>query len=185
MSQKNSEKSAEESKQSDENKEKKLHQTISDLTDTLQRLQADFENYKKRVDKEKAQVAIMARAAVLQQLLPIIDAFEIASKSSEGVQLKKGIMLIQSELAKAMSTLDMKPIAAVGLKCDPHKHEVLMQEAREDCEEDIVTEELQKGYIVGNMIVRSSKVKVAKKIKKDEKANENKNAKDTQEHASG
>ena len=177
MNKKNSEKTVE-SKPVDENEEK-LRQTIKELTDTLQRLQADFENYKKRVDKEKIQVAAMTKTTVLQRLLPIIDAFEIAAKSNEGEQLRKGMSLIQTELAKVMHTLDMKPIAAVGKKCDPHKHEVLMQEAREDCEDEMITEELQKGYTVGDMIVRTSKVKVAKRVKNETQENKH----DTKEHA--
>ena len=158
--------------------EEKLKQTVKELTDTLQRLQADFENYKKRVDKEKAQVAATTKVVVLQKLLPIIDAFEIAAKSNEGEQLRKGMTLIQTELAKVMHALDVKPITAIGKRCDPHKHEVLMQEAREDCEDDMITEELQRGYTIGDLIVRTSKVKVAKKLNKTQ---ENKH--DTKEHA--
>src|SRR3989344_8709386 len=175
MNKKNSEKTVE-SKPVDENEEK-LRQTIKELTDTLQRLQADFENYKKRVDKEKIQVAATTKVVVLQKLLPIIDAFEIAAKSNEGEQLRKGMTLIQTELAKVMHALDVKPITAIGKRCDPHKHEVLMQEAREDCEDDMITEELQRGYTIGDLIVRTSKVKVAKKLNKTQ---ENKH--DTKEH---
>ena len=158
-----------------DDKTKQKH-SVKELTDTLQRLQADFDNYKKRVDKEKQQVAVMAKATVIQRLLPVIDAFEIAAKTDAGDQLKKGMALIQSELTKVMHSLEMKPIEAVGKKCNPHKHEVLMQELREDCEDDTITEELQKGYTLGDIILRTSKVKVARKINDQHEKN-------TKEHA--
>lgn len=149
--------------------------TIQELTETLQRLQADFENYKKRVDKEKQQVAESAKAAVLHQLLPIIDAFDNAIKSKNNEeQFKKGIELINTQLAKIMNSLGIKHIESQGKKFNPNMHEVLIQETRNDCADETITAELQKGYTCDSIILRTSKVKIARNKRDNEEKKDNK-----------
>ena len=144
---------------------------IQELTATLQRLQADFENYKKRVDKEKQLTATTATAAVIKQLLPVIDAFELALKNnSDQAKFKHGIELIYTQLIATLKDQGLKSIEAVGKKLDPTRHEVLLQETKQNGEDEQIIEELQKGYMLNDNIIRTSKVKISRK----EETNDNK-----------
>lgn len=136
---------------------------IKELTELLQRLQADFENYKKRAEKEKRDLAGYAACKLVSQFLPILDSFELALKNDKDHEkFVKGVELIYSQFYSSLEDLGLKPIEAVGKKFDPYEHEVLLSE-KSDKEEDIILEELQKGYKLGNVVVRHSKVKVSKK----------------------
>lgn len=147
------------------NKEKLKEQAkVKELTDTLQRLQADFENYKKRAEKEKEQTLQYAIAKFIQQILPIIDAFELAMKNNKNhEQFAKGVEMIYSQLHDLLHTHGLQPIEAIGQKLDPNKHEVLLQEVKEDCDDDTIIEEIQKGYMLNDAVLRTAKVKIAKK----------------------
>jgi molecular chaperone GrpE len=146
---------------------------IQELTATMQRLQADFENYKKRVDKEKQLTATSASAAVIKQLLPVLDAFELALKNnSDQAKFKHGVELIYTQLIATLKDQGLKPIQALGQKLDPTKHEVLLQETIKDHEDEQIIEELQKGYMLNENIIRTSKVKIARLQK--EETNDNK-----------
>jgi molecular chaperone GrpE len=152
---------------------------ITELTDTLQRLQAEFENYKKYIEKQSADFKKYAKADLIINILPILDSFELAlkntsdslkSKSSnsheswirEKEKFVKGVELIYSQLFSALEKEGLKPIKAEGQKLDPIKHEVLLKE-KSDKEEDTILEELQKGYLLDEKVIRHSKVKVSKK----------------------
>ena len=136
---------------------------IDELTDTLKRLQAEFENYKKRVEKEKTEFAAYACSDIIEELLPVMDSFEIALKNtSEHEKFVKGVQMIYSQIYSALSSKGLKPIEAVGKKFDPYRHEVLMKEESEK-EDDIVLEEFQKGYMLNDRVIRHSKVKVSGK----------------------
>ena len=138
---------------------------LQDMTATLQRLQADFENYKKRTEKEKALATQQATTKIIQQLLPIIDTFELALKNkSNQEQFTKGIEMIYAQLYHTLQNLGLKPINTTNKKFDPHLHEVLMQEERKECEDDAIVEEFQKGYILKDNVIRTSKVKITKKV---------------------
>lgn len=154
---------------------------IQELTAALQRLQADFENYKKHVDREKEQLKKITTAKVIAQLLPVIDAFNLAIKNSEDrEQLKKGVEMLYAQFSAFLKSTGTKAIEAEGKKLDPAKHEVLLQEEKENVEDDTITEELQKGYMLNDFVIRTSKVKIAKK-KKSEKIEET-IGKDKEEH---
>jgi len=136
---------------------------IEEITDALKRLQAEFENYKKRVDKEKSEFAAYACSDIVEKLLPVMDSFEIALKNtSEHEKFVKGIQMIYSQIYSILSSNGLKKIDAVGKKFDPYKHEVLMKEESEK-EDDIVLEEFQKGYMLNDKVIRHSKVKVSGK----------------------
>jgi len=136
---------------------------IADLIHTCQSLQAEFENYKKRVEQEKEDFTKYAKAAIIEELLPILDSFEFALKNntSNKENLCKGVEMIYAQLFSILEKEGLKPIKALGEKIDPFKHEVLMKEDSKK-PEDTILEELQKGYTLNDKIIRHTKVKVAK-----------------------
>lgn len=154
--------------------EKKQHKptdkdVIKDLTDTLQRLQAEFENYKKRIEAEKKEFVKYSKAELILRLLPVLDSFELALKNSQDLEkFKKGVELIYAQLYSVLEQEGVRPIKALGERCDPYKHEVLLKDDS-DKEEDVVLEELQKGYMLHDKVLRHSKVKVSKKAEKSDR----------------
>ena len=160
-----------------EHKEKKStdKEKIAELTETLQRLQAEFENYKKRVDKEKEEFVKYAKADLIQSLLPIIDTFEIALRNTkDNEKFVKGMEMVYAQFVSTLQSEGLKPIECVGKKFDPYLHEVMLKE-KSDKDDGVVLEELQKGYMLNDKVLRHSKVKVSEKVvkeKKEEKGNE-------------
>jgi len=136
---------------------------IGELIDTLQRLQAEFENYKKYVEKQKSGFVKYAKEDLIVKILPILDSFEMALKNTDDKEkFVKGVELIFSQLYQLLENEGLKPIEALGKTFDPYKHEVLLTQ-ESDKEEDTILEELQKGYILDDKVIRHTKVKVAKK----------------------
>ncbi len=141
---------------------------IAELTDTLQRTQAEFENYKKRVDKEKGEFVKYAKAELIQKILPTLDTFEIALKSiSDKEKFVKGMEMIYAQLFSTLEAEGLKPIESLGKKFDPYLHEVMLKE-KSDKDEGMVLEELQKGYMLNDKVLRHSKVKISEKAKEKE-----------------
>jgi molecular chaperone GrpE len=141
---------------------------IDELVDLLQRLQAEFENYKKRVAKESCEFVKIANEELILKLLPVIDNFELALKSCRAKDdFYKGMEIIYAQLIDTLHSQGLKHNESLGKKFDPHYHEVLITEENEQ-EPNTVTEELQKGYTLGDKVIRHSKVKIAKKKKEDE-----------------
>jgi molecular chaperone GrpE len=144
-------------------KEKPDGDRKKELLETLQRVQADFENYKKRVEKEKEEFTKFASAGIIRQLLPVVDNFEAALKnSSNNAEFAKGIEMIYAQLFSVLENAGLKKIDAEGKMFDPYLHEALMQQ-EVDGEEGIVIEEFQKGYLFNDTVLRHSKVKISKK----------------------
>ena len=138
---------------------------IAELTETLQRLQADFENYKKQCDKSAQQHQMMFVADMMSKLLPNIDHFQLAlEQKSNSEEFHKGIEMIYAELFGLMDGYGLRPIEAVGKDFDPYYHEVMLQE--ESDKPGKVLDEIQKGYMLGDKVLRLSKVKVGKEKKK-------------------
>ena len=153
-------------KKLDEKKSDK--EIIEDLTDSLQRLQAEFENYRKRIEKEKEEFVKYAKAELMQKLLPTIDTFEIALKSAkDSEKFVKGMEMVYAQLVSTLQSEGLKPIEAAGKKFDPYLHEVMLKE-KSDKDDDIVLEELQKGYMLNDKVLRHSKVKISEKAEKEE-----------------
>ncbi len=136
---------------------------LADYTDHLKRLQAEFENYCKRVDKERKDVASFASERLVVKLLLVIDDFERALVQLKDVpeQTRKGIELIFRNLHKMLDEERVVAIPSVGQKFDPYKHEVVLQ-VESDKPEDIIVEELQKGYTMNGKVIRYAKVKISK-----------------------
>ena len=147
---------------------------LVDYKDSLQRLQAEFENYKKRVEKENLQFRQYAAAEVIKNFLPVLDSFELAlksissngkedEKSASSAKLVKGFEMIYGQFYSVLEAQGLKPIKALGERLDPYRHEVLMQGTTDDEKKDgMIVEEFQRGYMFNAAVLRYSKVKVLK-----------------------
>ncbi len=127
----------------------------------LQRLQAEFENFRKRTEKEKLESLTNANANLISQLLRVLDDFELSLKHNKD----KGVMLIYDELNKILIKQGLRVIDTNGL-FNPKFHEALIRVDGE--KEGIILEELQKGYLLNDKLLRASKVKISKLMEKDE-----------------
>ncbi len=167
------------------NPETKEEKELRELTDTLQHLQAEFENYKKRVAKESCEFIKCANEDLILRLLPIIDNFELALKSCrEDSEFYKGIKIIYSQLIDTLHSQGLKHITCQGKKFDPYYHEVLLAEESNE-PDNTITEELQKGYLLNDKVIRHSKVKIAKKRKEESKEEKKEEDKEDKPSPSG
>ncbi len=128
-------------------------------------LQADFDNYRKSLEKQKAQLESSAGEGLAKDLLPLIDDLEAAERSAGG-DAREGYALVLRKLLGILSKSGLRPIEAVGRKFDPHYHEAVLAEESGEAEGTILGE-LQKGYMFRSKVIRHSKVKVAKNSKKE------------------
>ena len=150
-----------------ESEYQKLLKDIADSKDRYLRLYAEFENVRKRTEREKAEFVKYANEELLGQFLNILDDLE---RSVEAAKTKhedydaflKGIELVMAHVYEVFKKNNVKPIEAVGKKFDPHRHEPLMQEETDQVPEGTIIEEFQKGYLLDDRVIRTSKVKVAK-----------------------
>lgn len=139
-------------------------QKIEELTDRLMRTMAEFDNYRKRTEKEKSQMYDMGVKAIIEKLLPIVDNFErglgtITEKEKES-GFAQGIEMIYKQLLAAFDEIGVKPIDAVGKEFDPNLHNAVMHGEDESLGENIVSDEFQKGYLYRDIVIRHSMVKV-------------------------
>ena len=138
------------------------HAKIAELTEMLQRLQAEFQNYKKRIDAEKCDFIKCSNAELILKLLPIVDSFEMALKNTDKhTDFVKGIELIYSQFYDALEKEGIKRIEGVNKKFDHNLHEVMM--VVDGAEDDKIVEELQPGYTLNGRVIRPAKVKISKK----------------------
>lgn len=136
-------------------------QEIQELTELLKRTQANFENYRKQTEKRIEEFQQFATKELLMQILPIVDNFELALKTStQNVEdLKKGIEMIYAQMFQLLEDQGLQLIPCQG-KFDPHQHEALMKESS-DKPEGFIIEELQKGFTLNGRIIRHAKVKIS------------------------
>ncbi|MBP7088979.1 MAG: nucleotide exchange factor GrpE [Candidatus Omnitrophica bacterium] len=136
------------------------------LEEKYLRLQAEFDNYKKRSYKEKIEFIKFANEGLILELLDILDNFERGIKSAEAKKdfalLHQGVDMISKQLHSMLEAKGLKRISCVGEKFDPHKHDAIEVVEGEEKETDTVIEELQPGYILNGRIIRPAKVKVLK-----------------------
>lgn len=152
------EKKKKQAKTSDKIKEK--DDKIEELTDLSKRVQADFENYKKRVDKEQKDYVTIGKILVVKRLLPIMDSFNEALKDKSQAELIKPIY---KQLKKVFDDFQLNHMDVVGQKFDPHIHECILEEESEEPRGTII-DEIQRGYKMDDFIVRHAKVKISKGI---------------------
>jgi molecular chaperone GrpE len=149
-------------------KEKKnpFKEKFEEMQDKYLRQVAEFENFRKRTDKEKAQMFDQGASNVLEKMLPIVDNFErglaAVPEEEKGSAFADGMNMIYKQLMKQMEDLGVTPIEAVGKEFDPNFHNAVMQVESEEVEEGFVAQELQKGYMYHDTVLRHSMVAVAK-----------------------
>lgn len=147
-----------------EKKDKKDEQ-IADLTDRLKRQIAEFDNYRKRTEKEKAGMYMVGAKEIVEKILPVVDNFErgLAGVPEEQKEdpFVTGVARIYKQLMTTLEGMGVKAIEAVGAEFDPDFHNAVMHVEDESVGENIVVEEFQKGYMYKEFVVRHSMVKVA------------------------
>lgn len=139
-----------------------------DFAQKCLRLQADYENTRKRLEREKQDFVKFANEGIILELLDILDDLErsvsLAETHKEDFQaFLKGVEMILAHLYQMLKEYGLKPIEAEGKIFDPHFHEALLQVENKDLTENTVVEELQKGYLLNERVIRTAKVKVSKK----------------------
>lgn len=155
--------------EADFNKIKEQALKADEYWDKLLRLQADYDNLRKRVEKEKADFVKFANEEIIAELLNVLDDLERAvdlaeTKHQDLPAFLKGVEMILAHLYELLKENGIKPIEALGKTFDPNFHEALMQVEDKDMPDHTVMEELQKGYLLNDRVIRTSKVKVSKKI---------------------
>lgn len=148
-------------------KEKKdpKDEKIEELTDRLMRSMAEFDNYRKRTDKEKSAMYEIGAKDIIEKILPVVDNFErglaAVSEAEQGSPLAEGMEKIYKQLMKTLEEIGVTVIEAAGKEFDPNFHNAVMHIEDENFGENIVSAELQKGYMYRDSVVRHSMVQVA------------------------
>lgn len=138
---------------------------IEELTDRVRRTMAEFDNYRKRTEKEKSAMYEIGAKDIVERMLPVVDNFErglaAIPEDAKGSPFAEGMEMIYKQLLKALEEAGVKPIEAVGQEFDPNFHNAVMHIEDENLGENIVAQELQKGYMYRDSVVRHSMVQVA------------------------
>ncbi len=142
-----------------------LEKLVDEHQQRTLRTQADFDNFRKRTQKEKEELASYASMKLVTQLLPVIDNFERAisasKESGDFESFSKGVDMIFRQFGQLLEQEGVKPIEAVGQPFNPEVHQAVMQVESDEHEEGIVVEELQKGYVMKEKVLRPAMVKVS------------------------
>ena len=140
----------------------KFEQQIEELTDRLKRSMAEFDNFRKRTEKEKASMYVIGARDIVEKILPIVDNFERGlAQAPEEDAFADGMKMIYKQLMTALDEMGVKAIETVGKEFDPNLHNAVMHVEDENVGENIIVEEFQKGYTYKDFVVRHSMVKVA------------------------
>lgn len=145
-------------------KQDALKEKIEELEDRVKRQMAEFENFRKRTDKEKTAMFETGAKSVIEKILPVVDNFErglaTVPEEDKGSPFAEGMEMIYKQLLKELEKMDVKPIPAVGEEFDPNFHNAVMQVESEEYESGVIAQELQKGYTYRDSVVRHSMVAV-------------------------
>ncbi len=136
---------------------------LAETTDRLKRLQADFDNFRRRTRNEKEELSAIVTQGIIADLLPVLDNFERALTSGanqDSAALFAGVEMIYRQFRQTLAKTGLATIDAVGEVFDPQRHEAVMRIADDNLPDGTVAEELQKGYLVGDKVIRPSMVKV-------------------------
>ena len=146
-------------------KKDKKDEQIEELTDKVKRQMAEFDNFRKRTEKEKSQMYDMGAKTIVEKILPVIDNFErgLAAVPEDNKEdaFVVGMDKVYRQMLTVLEEAGVKPIEAVGAEFDPNFHNAVMHVEDETLGENVVAEELQKGYMYRDTVVRHSMVKVA------------------------
>ena len=150
--------------QSDSKKDPKDVQ-IEELQDRLKRQMAEFDNFRKRTEKEKSSMYEIGARDIIEKILPVLDNFErglaAVPEDVKGSSFAEGVEMIYKQFVKTLEDAGVEAIEAVGQQFDPNIHNAVMHVEDEEVGENIITEEFQKGYLYRDSVVRHSMVKVA------------------------
>ena len=142
-----------------------LKRERDDVYDRLLRKTAEFDNYRKRIDRERREQAELATADLLQDVLQVVDDFDLALTAESSVQnldaYKKGVELIHAKLHDVLKKYGVRPIDAVGAPFDPNLHQAVLHETAPGRRDGEVIDELRRGYMIGDRLLRPAMVKVA------------------------
>lgn len=140
----------------------KLKAEIAEKDDRILRQQAEFQNFRRRTQKEKEELGNVIKQDVLKSLLPIIDNFEraLAAEAADAESLKKGVEMVHSQLIQTLQDKGLKAIETEGQKFDPTFHQAVMRVQNPELEDGTIAAELQRGYMVGDTVIRPSMVQV-------------------------
>lgn len=145
-------------------KKDKKDAQIEELTDKVRRQMAEFENFRKRTEKEKSAMFDVGAKSVIEKILPVVDNFErglaAVPEDEKSGAFADGMNMIYKQLIGELDKLGVKPIEAVGKEFDPNLHNAVMQTTSEELESGYVAQELQKGYTYHDMVIRHSMVAV-------------------------
>jgi molecular chaperone GrpE len=143
-----------------------LQKQRDDYYDRLLRKTAEFDNYRKRTDRERIQLSEAAAANLIEELLPIVDDMERALKADAGSEataaIRRGVELIHKQMIETLRKRGVKPIESLGADFDPHFHQAVSHEPADGRREGEVVEEFSRGYMLGDRLLRPAMVKVAK-----------------------
>jgi molecular chaperone GrpE len=156
---------AEEPKKEAKDKKDPKDQKIEELEDKVKRQLAEFDNFRKRTEKEKTESFDSGARSVIEKILPIVDNFErglaTIANDENASSHAEGMNMIYKQLVTELEKMDVKPIEALGKEFDPNFHNAIMQEASEEYESGVVCKELLKGYTYKETVIRHSMVAVA------------------------
>ena len=145
-------------------KKDKKDEQIEELTDKVKRQMAEFDNFRKRTEKEKSQMYDMGAKSIIEKILPVIDNFERGlqgvPEEEKDAPFVKGVEMVYKQMLTAFDEMGVKPIDAVGKEFDPNLHNAVMAVDDDSLESGTVAEEMQKGYMYKESVVRHSMVKV-------------------------
>lgn len=151
-------------KEKADKKQDALKTKIEELEDRVKRQMAEFDNFRKRTEKEKSAMFETGAKSVIEKILPVVDNFErglaAVPESEKGDAFVQGMEMIYKQILTELESIDVKPIEAVGKEFDPEFHNAVMQVESEEYESGIVAQELQKGYTYRDSVVRHSMVAV-------------------------
>ena len=146
-------------------KKDKKDEKIEELTDRVRRQMAEFDNFRKRTEKEKTQMFETGAKSIVEKILPVVDNFErglaAVTEEEKGTPFVEGMEKIYKQMMTVLEEAGVKPIEAVGQEFDPNFHNAVMHAEDEEFGENIIAEEFQKGYTYRDSVVRHSMVKVA------------------------
>lgn len=151
-------------KQKADKKQEALKEKIDELEDKVKRQMAEFDNFRKRTEKEKTAMFETGARSVIEKILPVVDNFERGFASipeeEKGTPFAEGMEMVYKQLMTELEKMDVKPIPAVGEEFDPNLHNAVMQVESEEYESGVIAQELQKGYTYRDNVVRHSMVAV-------------------------
>ncbi|MCF8010470.1 MAG: nucleotide exchange factor GrpE [Clostridiales bacterium] len=167
--------------QKENNTEKEYQEEIKSLKDELKlekaksteyynrltRLQSDFNNFRKRIQKEKEDLSKYAGETLVNKILPVLDNFQraVETSSGESEKLLEGVEMIYRQLYEVLESEGLQPVAAVGEEFDPNQHEAVIQEEIDQYEDNTVIQEMRRGYLFKDRLLRPAMVKVARSSK--------------------